>query len=205
MESAIFGFLGVIIGSLIAVAKDYLFQKKKDEKDAKYLSALVSFELERYASLCADVVGDNGLCEGQPDERGYSRTQVDTPKFEPLLIKGEWTTLPPDLMYEILDLPHRAEVANIKIYSVFENDSPPDFSSAFEERQLQYANLGINALMLSDKLKLRAGLPSRIDNRWTPMDYMVERLSAIEKDRFDSTQRAISTSGVSSFDVQIRL
>ncbi|PPC83169.1 MAG: hypothetical protein CTY38_04870 [Methylotenera sp.] len=193
MESAISGFVGVIIGALIAVFKEYYFQKKKDQKDARYLSALVSFELERYASLCADVVGDNGLCQGQPDERGYSRTQVNIPKFEPLLIKGEWTTLPTGLMYEILDLPHHAEVANSKIDSVFENDNPPDWSYGFEERQHQYANLGIKALMLSEKLKLQAGFPKRADNRWTPMNFMVERLSEIEKNRFEASQRAMSS------------
>lgn len=192
MVTAIFGLLGVIVGGLIAVLKELHFKKMKDEKDAKYLSALVSFELERYASLCADVVGDNGLCQGQPDERGYSRTQVNLPKFEPLLIKGEWTTLPTDLMFEILDLPQKAEAADNKIDGVFENDSPPDWSYGFEERQLQYANLGIKALMLSEKLKLHAGFPNGTDNRWTPLNFMVERLTEIEKNRFEASQRVLA-------------
>ncbi|QDC44765.1 hypothetical protein [Methylophilus medardicus] len=189
MESAIIGLLGVIIGALITVFKDYYFQKKKDEKDAKYLATLVSFELERYASACADVVGDDGLCEGQPDANGFNSVQVPVPKFEPLLIKGEWTALPQDIMYEVLDLPHKAEAANDKIRSVCEFDVPPDFSDCFEERQFQYANLGINALMLADKLKTHAGFPKRADVRWTPMQYLVEQLSAIEKARFEAAQR----------------
>ncbi|SDK08154.1 abortive infection protein, AbiV family [Methylophilus rhizosphaerae] len=89
MESAIFGFLGVIIGALIAVFKDYYFQKKKDEKNAKYLATVVLFELERYASACADVVGDNGLCEGQPDPNGYYTVQVPIPKDA--IYKMSWT------------------------------------------------------------------------------------------------------------------
>jgi hypothetical protein len=189
MESAIIGFIGVIIGALTTVFKDYYFQKKKDEKDAKYLAALLSFELDRYASACADVVGDDGLCEGQPDPNGYYRVQVSIPVFEPLLIKGEWTALPQDIMYEVLDLPHKAEAANGKISSVFEFDNPPDFSSGFEERQFQYANLGINALMLADKLKTHAGFPKRADLRWSPMKYLVDQLSAIEKTRFEAAQR----------------
>jgi superfamily I DNA and RNA helicase len=56
VESAIFGLLGVITGSLLATAKEWFFEHRKSEKDAKYLAILVSGELQRFRTACGEVV-----------------------------------------------------------------------------------------------------------------------------------------------------
>jgi len=129
MESAIFGLVGVALGAVLAVAREWWFQTRKNKKEAEYLAILVSCELERYAAHCAEVVGDNGLCEGRPNESGYATIQVKAPKFEPQALSVEWKSLAGDnLMYKILDFPYKAELASQSVSAAFEYAAtPPDF------------------------------------------------------------------------------
>lgn len=187
MESAIFGLVGVALGALLTVAREWWFQSRKNKKDAEYLSILVSCELERYAARCADVVGDDGLFEGQPDENGYSTIQVGAPKFEPHAFSVEWKSLPAHLMYEILNFPYKAELANSSVSTAFEYAAtPPDFSEGFEERQLQYACLGLAALKLAARLREYVGLPPRDIGEWNPAEYMEGQKTDIELRRKES-------------------
>lgn len=180
MESAIFGLLGVVVGAILTVAKEWWFQRRRDQKDAEYLAVLVVFHLERFANGCAAVVGDDGL----PDKDGFNTTQVLTPKFDTELLKVEWRSLPATLMYEILDLPYREEMANHRVDDAFEfAATPPDFGEGFEERQYQYASLGIDASLLAGKLRKHAGLPFRRKGEWNPVDFMEEQKAKIQSRR----------------------
>ena len=184
MESAIFGLVGVVLGTLLTVAKEWWFQSSKNRKDAEYLSIQVSCALEQYVARCAKVVADDGLCYGQPDKDGYSSIQVSSPTFEPESLKVEWKSLPGNLMYEVLDFPYKAEVASQSVDSAFEYAAtPPDFDEGFEERHFQYATLGIAASTLAEKLRQHVGLPARSAGDWDPVSYMKDQKSAIELGR----------------------
>lgn len=189
METAIFGLVGVVIGALLTVAKEWWFQSRKNRKDAEYLSIQVSCELERYLACCAEVVADNGLCYGQPDENGYCTPQVELPKFDPKSFNVEWKSLPANLMYEILDFPYTAEVANQRVSDAFEHATPPDFCGGFEEQQFQYATLGIAASKLATKLRDYVGLSARSIGDWDPVRYMMEQKVAIELQRAERVSR----------------
>lgn len=194
MESAIFGLVGVALGALLAVAREWWFQRRKNRKDAEYLSILVSCELERYAARCAKVVGDDGLCEGRPNENGYNSIQVQTPKFEPHAVGVEWKSLPAGLMYEVLDFPYKAELAAQSVSSVFEYAAtPPDFSEGFEERQLQYACLGLAALELAKKLRNYVGIAPRDFGEWNPAEYMERHKADIELRRKENASKYVMT------------
>ena len=69
MESAIFGLVGVVIGGLLTVAKEWWFHNRKNRKDSEYLAIQVSCELEWYVARCSDVVQDDGLCDGRSDRK----------------------------------------------------------------------------------------------------------------------------------------
>lgn len=184
MQSAIFGLLGVALGALLTVAREWWFLSRKTRKDAEYLSIQVSCELERYMAKCAEVVGDDGVCEGQTDENGYHSIQVQAPRFDPMSLDVEWKSLPADLMYEILDFPYRAEIANQAINFAFEYEAgPPEYWEGFEERQLQYATLGLAASQLAAKLRKHVDLPARSVGDWSPVRYMEEKKSTIESRR----------------------
>lgn len=196
MESAIFGLVGVVLGAVLTVAKEWWFQRNRNRKDAEYLSIQVSCALEQYAAHCAKVVADDGLCYGQPNEDGYNRIQVSPPTFEPESLKVEWKSLPANLMYEILDFPYKAEVAEQRVDSAFEFAAiPPDFDEGFEERHFQYATLGIAASKLAEKLRQHVGLPDRSAGDWEPVRYMEEQKSAIElRQREKSMNHSLTSS-----------
>jgi len=184
MESAIFGLVGVALGALLTVAREWWFHSRKTRKDAEYLAIQVSCELERYMAKCAEVVGDDGLCDGQPDEDGYHSIQVQAPKFDPMSLNVEWKSLPVNLMYEILDFPYRAELAEHSIFAAFEyNAGPPDYWEGFEERHLQYATLGLEASQLATKLRRYVDIPARGVGGWNPVRYMEEKKYSIESKR----------------------
>jgi hypothetical protein len=194
MESAIFGLVGVALGALLTVVREWWFQSRKNKKDAEYLSILVSCELERYAARCAEVVGDDGLCQGQPDENGYSSIQVEAPKFETHTFSVEWKSLPAHLMYEVLDFPYKAELAGNSVSAAFEYAAtPPDFSEGFEERQLQYACFGLSALKLAAKLRGYVGLAPRDIGEWNPAEYMERHKADIESRRKERVSQYVMT------------
>ncbi|MDD4962375.1 MAG: hypothetical protein PHI11_00500 [Gallionella sp.] len=169
METAIFGLAGVVLGALLTIAKEWWFQRSKNKKDAEYLSIQVLCRLEQYIWECADVAGDDGLCCGQLNKDGRLQAQVKTTKFEPELLNVEWKSIPPNLMYGILDFPNQAILANRYIAEVFESC---DDGEGFDERQVQYAKIGIAAAELAAKLRKHVGLPVKKYGEWNPVRYM---------------------------------
>lgn len=193
MESAIFGLVGVILGAVLTVAREWWSQRVKDSKDAAFLAVQVVGQLDRFVAGCASVVSDDGLSEGRPDEQGYRRTQVTPPKFEPENFKVEWKSLPLELMFGVLDLPYKIGAANHSIEGAYEYQAtPPDFEEFFEERQYQYALLGIEAARLSTALRHHAKLPLRVAKEWDPVGYMLQEKSKIEDFRQERALRNLA-------------
>lgn len=189
MESAIFGLVGVALGGALTLAREWFFASRKNKKDAQFLAIQVSCALDRYVASCANVVGDDGLCEGRPDENGCRSCQVDTPKIEMDSFKVEWKSLPSTLMYRVLDLPYQAELANHRVGNAFEYAHPPDYEEGFEERQYQYALLGIAAEKLASDLLKYAGLPQRTKADWDPTSFMESQLSEIVRTRAEQAAK----------------
>lgn len=181
MDKAVFGLIGVVLGVLLTVAKEFWFQSRKNKKDAEYLAIQIACMLERYVIGCAEVARDDGLYHGQPDSDGYSRIRVSVPKFEPESIEVEWKSLPAHLMYEVLSLPNEIEIANSRIDAVFDCVAlPPELEEGFEERQYQYALLGIKASKLASMLRKHANLPERMSSDWDPVKIMEEQKLKID-------------------------
>lgn len=187
LTPAIFGLVGVLLGTVLATLKEWWFSHRNDARDARYLAVQVVGQLDRYVFACSEVVTDDGLSQGQRDEHGYRVTQVKSPKFSPETLSVEWRSIPVNLLYEILDLPYKAEVATHIIEAASENANPPDFDDYFEERQLQYANLGLLAAAIAVRLRKQAKLPERSVAHWDPVAWMSERRTKIEATR---TERA---------------
>lgn len=194
MESAIFGLVGVVIGALLTIAKEWWFSLRKTKKEAEFLAIQVGCGFERYAAVCADVVADDGLCEGRPNDHGYHEIQVKSPKFEPESFDVEWKSLPAILMYEVLNFPYQAELAGREVSGAFEYAAtPPDFSEGFEERKFQYAKLGLMALDLAERLRAHAGLPAREKSENDVAEYLHRHKSDIETDRQERSKQHMQT------------
>jgi hypothetical protein len=186
MESAIFGLVGVVLGVLLSFAKEWWLQSRKTKKDADYLSIQIICMLDRYVAGCAEVAMD----DGKPDKDGYCRAQVVVPRFEPDAAKVDWKSLPTNLMYEVLTLPSKIEAANNRVDGAFEfAATPPDFSEGFDERQLQYAKLGIEAAELSNKLRKLANFPIKSTEEWDALKNLKEILNCILNHRAELDKR----------------
>jgi hypothetical protein len=180
VESAVFGLIGVLVGAILTGVREWWFQNRKNRKDAEYLAIQVSCQLEKFIAGCAGVAGDDGLCEGQTDKDGYRSIQVESPTLALNDLKVEWKVLPANLMYSILQFPYKAELVAQKTMYEFNHASPPDYSEAFEERQLQYSILGIDASRLVAQLLKHVALPEAKPDEWDPIAFMRDQKAKID-------------------------
>ena len=185
MDKAFIGLIGVALGVFLGILKDWLFQRRKTKKEYEYLAILVVCILDRFVSECNDVVNDDGKSFGEYDKDGYARAQVTPPSFDPQLLDVEWKSLPPKLMYKILNFPNQIESANKAIGSTYDFvASPPYYEEFFEERRFQYSKLGITAFNLATKLRVFGRLPPyELTNDWNPQNNMKMKLAEIDSFR----------------------
>lgn len=156
-------------------------RRVKSKKDMQYLCSHLVVSLERYLDGCAEVVSDDGLCCGQPDEHGYYVAQVELPKLEIDSHNEDLKLLPTDIMHTLVQFPRDIEIANAKIGGASEHATPPDYAEAFEERQYQYAELGLAAHSLASEMRSLAGMPQRNYGEWNVLEYLKEKQSTINR------------------------
>lgn len=181
---AAIGLAGVVIGSLIGVAKDWLLSGSKKKKDMEYLAARIITVLDEFAEGCASVAGDNGTSYGQPDEQGCYSPQVEPPEISFHGLDVVWTALPGYLLYEAMNFPN--EVAAVRRYlnAAAEMADPP-YDDYMEERQYEYAKLGVKADHFASKLRTVAGFPSKEAYKWDSVTYMESQIHMIDKRNSD--------------------
>jgi hypothetical protein len=182
LEAALIGLVGVIIGAILATIKDWWFHRAKKKEDQTYLAIQVSCLLERFTSGCLEVAYDDGLFQGQRDEKGCLSPQVKTPNFEPLKVDVNWKSLPTNLMYKILRLPGQVDDANAYIRAAWEHASyPPDFEELFEARIEKYAELGLIAIALVEELQGLAKLTSSPNaDEWDPKSLLQQAYNKVK-------------------------
>lgn len=91
-------------------------------------------------------------------------------------------------MYQILLLPNRGNAAERMVSDTFANCTPLDSSEGFEERQLQYARLGLSAAGLAEQLRKSAELGTPPLSGWDTIGFMEQALSKIEERRQERTR-----------------
>ncbi|MER0204217.1 MAG: hypothetical protein DU480_10250 [Nitrosomonas sp.] len=187
MDKAAYVLLGVVLGVILNAIKEWWFQRGKNRKELEYLAIRISCMLDTFAYEASNVVADDGLCEGRQGSDGCRSIQVEKPIFDPLSIEVEWKSLPTELMYEVLNFPNLVEAANHRISAAFMFSAlPPDYEEGFEERQFQYAGLGLKAHALSEKLRRIGNLPSMStpeSEEWNPIQCMQEKVAEIKNVR----------------------
>ncbi|WP_166269256.1 hypothetical protein [Marinobacter caseinilyticus] len=168
---------------LIELLREIRGRRGKNEKDLQYLCAHLVVSLERYVDSCAAVVGDDGLCCGQPDKDGYHVAQVDQPKLGVDPYNQELKLLPTPIMHALVQFPRDIEIANAKIDGASEHATPPEYEEAFEERQYQYAKLGLEAQELASELRTLAAMSPREFGEWSIIEYIKGQMAGIEEYR----------------------
>ncbi|CRD48004.1 hypothetical protein [Stenotrophomonas indicatrix] len=178
---ALIGFAGVCVGAGITVLREYFAGRGKSKTDGAYLAAIVGGALDTLISGCSDVVGDNG----QVDTDGYSHPRAAHPQFDPQKLDVEWRTIPPDLLFDIQDLPYQLLFAEGAISDASEYAAtPPDYEEYFEERQFQFARLGLHCISIADRLRAHAKLTARSKSyQWDPKVHFQQKIEKIEAQR----------------------
>jgi hypothetical protein len=188
LETAIFGLIGVVVGALLATAKDWWFEHRRSKKNLVYLATHVVCIFDRFVAGCIDITRDDGLCCGQRDKEGCKVPQVDHPTVDFMTIDVEWNSLPSKLMYETLNFPTLIEDAKLSIDFVEEMEAfPPDYEAYFECCTIKFAELGLKAIEISDKFRKISKLPeaSEQEEGWSRKEILskakADTLAIIEK------------------------
>ncbi len=180
MGEALIGLIGVVIGALMTAAKDIWVDRRSRQKNAEYLAIRVVSIFDRFIEGCVGVAGDDGLRDGQPtNEDGRLSVQVPAPGFDVQSLDVEWKSIPAQLMYEILSFSDLVALASHRVSGAFEND----YEEGFEERQFQYASLGLRAAKIANDLRNSYGLPEREHEDWNPVEYLLGKREEIKKVR----------------------
>ncbi len=79
MMEAIFGLIGVLVGSIIPWLQNHWTNTEAAKKEARYLAIRVVCILDKFVEDCAEVVIDDGLSYGQRSSEGFLEPQVSTP------------------------------------------------------------------------------------------------------------------------------
>jgi hypothetical protein len=151
---------GIWLAHWFTLRRERTAAEEKLARERYFIATELIFELERFAEECARVARDDGElvppAVGAQEER---EATVIQPKINLDDATGDWRVLPPLLMYRIRELPVLQGEANRMIRYAGENDSPPDYSDYFRERQYQYARLGLKAAIQAKRLCRLSGLP----------------------------------------------
>lgn len=171
---AVIGLAGVAIGALLTPAIDWLKTSRASRKSAAYLSVRVVCILDQFIDKCADVVGDDGTA----DQDGYYsyKPLPDAPVFPDDL---DWRSIDNELMYEILSLPNRVLFAESKIDNFADTVGPP-YDDMAEERQYEFAVLGLAANSIKDKICGTYNIPQPKLTSWDVVAFMTEQQVTIE-------------------------
>lgn len=203
MISAIFGIIGVVVGSFLSTLKDAYFSSRVRRKQAEYAAIRIVCLLDEYVDRCLDVVRDDGTSEGRPagrTEQGedYCDAQVRLPDPPAYPDDIDWKSLRTSLMYRALSLPSRAHDRNRFIAASSDHAFPPDFSEYFEARQEGYARLGLEAHKLAVDLRKTYRVPELYGEASNPAWNPSETLNATIRE-IDARKLSRSNSSMSIF------
>ncbi len=178
---ALIGFAGVCVGAGIAWLREYSAGRQKKRSDGAYLAAIVGGALDSFISGCSEVVQDNG----DTDIEGYSHPSATAPSFDPSKLNVDWRTIPPNLLFDIQDLPYQLLHAEGAINAALTYAaSPPEYEEFFEERQFQFAKLGIHCIEIVERLRSHAKLSPRPKTYdWDAKAYFKSKIDKIEERR----------------------
>ena len=179
---------GQYVSHILARKREEASAERKHHDELVFITTELVFLLEDFAEGCALVATDNGM----EDQQGISITTTNRPELELSQVTGDWRALPLTLMYRIRELPILLNEAGKRVDSVYDNDSPPDYSFMFWERQYQYTRLGLKALLTARRLRKLAGLPpTRLDaTPWSAQPVLWETWRRARK-RIAEAQRAM--------------
>lgn len=180
MPEWLIGLIGVVVGSFLTAAKDWMFSYRATKKKARYLAIRVVCVLDQFIDRCVDASIDEVVDE---DRQPYY-VCGPIPDITDFPDDVDWKSIEADLSYEILSLPSKIEFAKQNIRSISEFDSPP-YDETNEKMKYEIATLGVLTCDLSSKLRKKYEIPHRDNSPWShdfePCLHLHEMKENIEK------------------------
>ncbi|MEO5329657.1 MAG: hypothetical protein H7829_15615 [Magnetococcus sp. THC-1_WYH] len=180
----LFALIGVITGAALTWVKDWLLQKKSNDRNARYLAVRVVCALDQFAMDCLDVAYDDGLVDGQMDYQNGRSPQVEEPNSVHLPDDVRWESIDVKLTYKALSLPARLAAAKDRVSQVAEFDGGP-YDDTMEERQYQFAILGLYVLNTTREFRRLFNVPELDHLDFSP----AERLGSIKQQIEESREK----------------
>ncbi|WP_245489215.1 hypothetical protein [Rhizobium ruizarguesonis] len=160
--------------------REYLTARWKKESEAEVLAFALVSQLDKLISECSYVV-DDPLEEDR--ETGEYESTVDTPDIQ-FPESWNWAAFPKKLQYQIRSLPNKIDVANRAVTSNFEyGEGPPYYGDAFQEREIRYAWIGLEACLINDQLAEKYGVPLLERGAWDPAETFKAAIEKVTKQR----------------------
>ncbi len=193
MSEALFGLLGVVVGSFIPWIKEALLEKRSRAERATYLAVRVICILDEYVDKCIEVVGDDGTIMGQAshrDEDGseYFRPVVPLPGAPEFPAGVDWKSIDSALMYRILTLPNSVRETDSHIQRAGDEEAwPPYYEEVYEVRHKGYARLGLEAISIIDHLRATYKLPKKThateNADWNSKSILEEKIKNLDEQK----------------------
>jgi hypothetical protein len=158
-QAAVWGFVGVVVGSILATAKDLLLDWVKHKRNRNHAAVRIVTLLDVFIDQCRDVAFDKGEPDFSQHDEGELGPSINDPESPPFPDDIDWQALDPQLAYRILSLPALYSAAKSAIRQV--DHGPPDHVEFFEERRYQFAKLGRIAMCIVKDLRVASGLSER--------------------------------------------
>lgn len=196
MTEAIFGLVGVLIGSGITWFQTFWVNKQELNRSARYLAIRVACVLDKYVEDCAAVVRDDGLSYGQRTSEGFLEPQVKSPGPPVYPDDVDWKSIDHEMMYKLLSFPSDVEGGEGIISAAWDIASPPDYEDWFEERAFWYAQFGLAAYALAEDLSNKYGIQKKTYKNWNPVAELKKELEALHKrreTRFEAHRRFVNS------------
>lgn len=189
---SVIGTLGVTyFGHSLGLSKDKELRQDELDRHARYLAIRTVCTLDPFVSECCDVVLDDGL----PDQDGDMHPRVGDPTLS-LPEDVDWKSVKPDLMYRVLDFPNKLDIARQTISWVAnEVAGPPDHREYFQERTIQYGQLGLIAYALAEEIRETYSIPERDYGNWHPKKTLEDALVETKKEQEASRSRQAELMG----------
>lgn len=157
---ALWGFVGVIVGSVLATFKDLLIDWLQQKRHRNYAAVRLVTMLDVFIDQCRDVAFDTGEPDFAEFDQGELAPAIIEPSSPIFSDDIDWKSLDPQLAYRILAMPAHYSAAKSAIAAA--DHGPPDHEEYFEERQYQFAKLGLMTLSIVNDLRRTSGLEKRL-------------------------------------------
>lgn len=173
--------ISCVVGIFIGYVPTFITEYRSLTRNAKYLAIRVICILDDYVEHCLLVVNDDGTIQGMPAREEYHEPQQPEPNAPIFPSDIDWKCIDHQIAYRILNLPNEASIAKRMIQEAGNKATSPDYEELFEERQFQYARLGLDAIGITDELRKAYALPKATNKK--VKDYLIEIEQKLRGDR----------------------